>query len=266
MATTPKNDDRRSEAANVLMSIARGNPPSAADLERLHAYDDSVPRDGLELQLSVLELWRAASEEIGGWKIAWTSRQARDRGGPGFRPFGFVLASRMFQSGASLDAHMVPNGVLEPEICLILGKRLAGPNVTVEEARYAVSGVAPAFEICSQRMPPDLSIAVRIGNDMNNWGMVVGPVRSPDLALDGLSVELAQNDQVIATGSSSADVIDDPYLSLARVCRELDGVGLALEPGHVVLTGSVAASARMSTRGLVEGRFGPLGSVRLHVS
>jgi len=95
--------------------------------------------------------------------------------------------------------------------------------------------------------------------------MVVGPAHSPDIALDGLAVNLVQNAQVVATGSSAPDVLDDPYLSLARVCRELDAFGLGLEPGHVVLTGSVAASAKLAEPGPVEASFGRLGSGRVQV-
>jgi 2-keto-4-pentenoate hydratase len=259
-------DTRRVRAAEALLSISRGSEPTSQDLDWLHSYDDSAPRDGLPLQLAVLDLWRDSGEDVGGWKIAWTSRGARDRGGPGFRPFGFVLASRILGSDASLPAERVRKGLLEPEICLILGERLAGTDVSLGQARGAVSGIAPALEICSQRMPPDLSIATRIGNDMNNWGMVVGPVRPPDIALDDLSVELLQDDRSIATGRSSPDVVDDPYLSLTRVCRELAAFGLALEAGQAVLTGSVVASARMSEPSVVEARFGPLGSVRLNVT
>jgi hypothetical protein len=61
---------------------------------------------------------------------------------------------------------------------------------------------------------------------MNNWGMVVGPAQLPDIAPDGLAVNLVQNDQVVTAGSSAPDVLDYPYPSLARVCRELDAFRL----------------------------------------
>ena len=252
-------DTGRLRAAEALLSISQGSEPTKQDLDWLHSYDDSAPRDGLPLQLAVLDLWRDSGEDVGGWKIAWTSRGARDRGGLGFRPFGFVLASRILASDASLPAERVRKGVLEPEICLILGERLAGPDVSLDQARGAVSGVAPALEICSQRMPADLSIATRIGNDMNNWGMVVGPVRPPDIALDDLSVELLQDDRSIATGRSSPDVVDDPYLSLTRVCRELAAFGLALEAGQLRLKLRIRPRRRVGGVQLLQGRHQGLG-------
>src|SRR5262249_25446998 len=153
--------------------------------------------------------------------------------------------------GSALDASLVPAGMLEPEICLILGKHLGGTAVTTDQARDAVSGVAPAFEICSRRMPPGLSMAARIGNGMNHWGVVVGAPCPPETAINDLKVEIRQHGDVIATGASTPDVLDDPFLSLTRVCAELDTYGLALEPGHAVLTGSLAAAAKMNAAGRV---------------
>ena len=262
----PDSDDTRvAMAAAALFSIVSGVEPTAQEMSELHAYDDAELRDGLRLQLAVLRRWRGADEEVGGWKIGWTSRSARDRGGPGFRPFGFVLTSRIFASGASLEGSLLTSGWLEPEICLIMGQRLAGPDVTVSEARAAVSGIAPAFEICLRRLPPGLSLAVSLGGDLNNWGMVVGSAQPPDLAIGDLTVEVRQSGSLIASGASTPDVLDDPFLSLTRVCRELDTFGLGLEPGQAVLTGSLAAQASLSQPGLTEASFGALGTVEVRI-
>jgi 2-keto-4-pentenoate hydratase len=156
----------------------------------------------------------------------------------------------------------IPGGGLEPEICVTIGSRLSGPDVTIEQARACVESVAPAFEIVSRRLPGGLSLAARIGNGMNNWGLVVGPsqVRTAGLALDELHVELRHDGELLGSGTSGAEFLDDPYLSLTRVTRELHANGLALEPGQRVITASYTPSAKI-VGGVYEATFGELGSV-----
>jgi 2-keto-4-pentenoate hydratase len=257
-------DERRALAAQALLAASKGEPLSDADLLALRAYDGLDLHEGLSLQLALADRWRRDGEEIGGWKIAWTSRGARDRGGPGFRPFGFILASRIFPSGSALARAAVPGGALEPEICVTMGSRLAGPDVTIEQARAAVESVAPAFEVISHRLPDGLSLAARIGNGLNNWGLVLGEQHPADVALDSLLVELRRDGELLGSATSDAATVDDPYLSLTRVTRELHAQGLALEPGQRLITGSVTASTKVE-EGSYEATFGPLGSVSIDI-
>jgi 2-oxo-3-hexenedioate decarboxylase len=257
-------DERRDRAAMALLSASKGEPLTADDLTALHAYDGLDLREGLSLQLALAGLWRRGGEEVGGWKIGWTSGHARDRGGPGFRPFGFVLASRILPSGSTLSPDQVPGGALEPEICVTIGSRLAGPDVTTEQARAAVESVAPAFEVISHRLPEGLSLAARIGNGLNNWGLVVGEPHAPDIALDSLPVEIRRDGTPLDSAVSNADRVDDPFLSLTRVTRELHAYGLVLEPGQRLITGSITPAAKIQD-GRYEATFGPLGSVAVDI-
>jgi 2-keto-4-pentenoate hydratase len=258
-------DPRRDRAALALLAASKGTPLSDDDLAALHAYDDHDLRDGLPLQLALAGLWLREGEQRGGWKIGWTSGAARDRGGPGFRPFGFVLASRILPSGSVLSSDQVPGGALEPEICVTIGSQLAGPDVTTEQARAAVESVAPAFEVISHRLPDGLSLAARIGNGLNNWGLVVGEQHEPGLALDDLPVEVRRDGALLDSGVSNPDRVDDPFLSLTRVTRELHALGLALEPGQQLITGSITPGIKIEA-GRYEATFGPLGSVAVDIS
>ena len=257
-------DERRDRAAIALLAASKGETLSAGNLAALQAYDRQDLREGLPLQLALASLWRRDGQEVGGWKIGWTSGHARDRGGPGFRPFGFVLASRILASGSVLTAAAVPGGALEPEISVTIGTRLSGPDVTIEQARAAVESVAPAFEVISHRLPGGLSLAARIGNGLNNWGIVVGEPHAPDVALDSLPVELRHDGTVLGSATSRPDVVDDPFLSLARVTRLLHAHGLALEPGQRLITGSITPSVKIQ-QGSYEATFGPLGRVAVEV-
>jgi 2-keto-4-pentenoate hydratase len=247
----------------VLSGLSRGGELDDAGAAVLEGFTSDAIDDGSRLQLEVLAGLQAAGEKVGGWKIGWTSRGARTgAGGQGDRPFGYVLESRVLPSGATLDLSSIPGCKLEPEIAVVMGDRLGGPDVTPEQARAAVSAVAPAFEICSSRLRPGLSMGVRVGNALNNFGIVVGEQRSSaDLDLAALTVQLSGNDVELATGSSGPDVLDDPFVSLSRVARLMSEHGLELLPGQVLITGSLCAPAVVQADTRYDAEFGDLGSV-----
>ncbi|HEY3872085.1 MAG TPA: hypothetical protein VGM10_27240 [Actinocrinis sp.] len=260
-ARTPVDQERAAVAE--LLAIAKGRPFGDSVPAALQALADADYADSLRLQLAVLAAWEAEGERLGGWKIGLTSRVARDSMGPNVRPHGYVLAGRVLSSGATLD-EIVPNCRLEPEIAVILGADLAGGDVTREQAEAAVASVAPAFEINSGRVPKGSSPAVRLGNSLNNWGIVLGdpvPVGSVDLA--DLTVELGAEDGVIETGHSGPATLDDPFLSLTRVCKSLALNGRGLSAGQVLITGSLTSAVPVGGRRRFYADFGPLGRVTL---
>ncbi len=69
--------------------------------------EDLSVDDGERLQLAVLDRWCDEGEALGGWKVGLTSGQSRDAFGPGVRPFGFILAGRILESGATVEAERI---------------------------------------------------------------------------------------------------------------------------------------------------------------
>jgi 2-keto-4-pentenoate hydratase len=209
----------------------------------------------------VLAAWEAEGHALGGFKIGLTSRGARDSMGEGLRPHGYVLADRIVDSGTHLT-ETVPHCRLEPEIAVTLGSDLAGDDVTVEQARAAVASVSPAFEINSGRVPKGSSLAVRLGNSLNNWGIVLGPsVPCGSVALADLTVEIGNEHGPIEIGHSGPATLDDPLLSLTRVCRSLAANGSGLRAGQRLITGSLTGAVPTDGAHRFYADFGPLGRV-----
>ncbi|HEY1627267.1 MAG TPA: fumarylacetoacetate hydrolase family protein [Streptosporangiaceae bacterium] len=255
----PNPDEQRAAAA--LIRVAETLSLGAEDIAALHSYDDADVSVGEALQVAVINRWRERGEQPGAWKIAWTSRAARDSGGAGYRPFGYIRQSRVFASGATVTLDATPAIALEPEICLVIGTELGGAEVTRDEARNAVRAVAPAFEIISRRLPTGLSRAVQVGDAMGNWGLVVGPEHASDLALDRLPVQVSRDGEVISAGTSEPDILDDPFLSLARACAIFAAHGLSLSPGQRVITGSILDRIPARPGESFTATFGELGTV-----
>lgn len=213
--------------------VARKNGASPSGLDEVQLGVE----DALAVQLGVLGRFETAGEKRGGWKVGLTSGQARDRMGKDFRPFGYVLRSRIFSSGAAVPRTKVMNCSVEPELCLIIGSPLRGDAVDVAEAKAAVRAVAPAFEINERRIPPEKGNALLVADGLAQWGIVVGPEAPVRDGLVNTTVELYGDERLIETKTPGA-TMDDPYLSLSRLCNLLYKYGFGLEPGQPVITGS----------------------------
>ncbi len=205
----------------------------------------------------------ADGDEVAGWKLGMTSGRSRDAFGPGIRPFGFILASRVFNSGAAIP--LFDGAGVENELCWELAEPLSGVAVSAAQARGAVAGVAPAFELNQLRLGAEAGPAERIADNLSQWGLVVGPtVPAPD-DLDVLEVVLRcdgnEQQRVAARGH-----IDDHYETLARLARELARFGRGLEAGDRVISGAYTR-CRVDRPSSWLGDFGPeIGTVEIAFS
>ncbi len=215
------------------LHVARKNGAQPSGLDQVQFGLE----EALEVQLRVLDRFRAEGDTLGGWKVGLTSGNARDRMGKDFRPFGYVLQSRIFQSGTTVPVAKIVNCAVEPELCLIIGSPLRGAAVDVAEAKAAVRAVAPAFELNQRRVGPDGGQALLLADGLAQWGIVVGPEAPVRDNLVETTVEFYCDEQLVETKTPGA-TMDDPYLSLSRLCRLLHKYGFGLEPGQPVITGA----------------------------
>ena len=225
--------------------------------------------DGLALQLQLLERLQAQGEQLGGWKVGLTSGTALDRMGPGFRPFGFLLADRIFASGDRVPLAGGPDSV-EGEVCFRLGESIAGADVTPDDVRRAVcapgGAVAAGLELNDRgRYTGDVA-ALSIAANMTNWGIVVGDEISPapaGLDLDDLHVRLEQDGREVG-GQSARGHIDDHFLSLSRLVQQLAPFGRGLEAGQRVITGAFVRT-RVTGATRIEAKFSGIGRAGIEI-
>lgn len=218
--------------------------------------------EALQIQLKVLDRFRTDSDFVGGWKVGLTSGGARDRMGKDFRPFGYVLQRRILRSGASAPWTKIVKCSVEPELCLIIGSRLQGDAVDAAQAKAAVRAIAPAFEINERRTRPDQGNAFLVADGLANWGIVVGPEAPVRDGLVDTTVDFSCDGQLIES-KTPGPTMDDPYLSLARLCRLLHRHGLGLEPGQPVITGSFCNQI-VTKSGTYSATFSGIGSVAVN--
>lgn len=213
----------------------------------VHLPDGQLDHDqALAVQLAVSDRFNQVGDSIGGWKVGLTSGRSRDMMGQGFRPFGYVLSSRIFRSGDHIPLDRFLSCAIEPELCVVLGRDLAGDDVDERAARAAVRGVAAAFELNELRVPGgrDADHGTLLADGLGNWGMVVGDEAPADeFDLDGITVELHRDGEAIIAATAGSDLaIDSPFVSLSRLCRLLARYDRGLRAGQHIITGSFAGS------------------------
>ena len=222
--------------------------------------DSADQRDaGLRRQLEAL-----ADRPVAGWKVGLTSGAARDSMGAGFRPFGYILGERVFESEARIEFDQFPRVGVENELCFRIGSALDG-DASREQALAAVESVAAAFEINEQRLGRDANMADRLADDLNQWGIVVGDEQRldwPNVDFDALAVTLHRDGEPVEAVAARGH-IDDHFASIAALARQLSRFGRTLEAGSRVITGAYTRQS-VTAPGRWMGDFGsPIGRVAL---
>jgi 2-keto-4-pentenoate hydratase len=246
----------QAEVADALHRARRDGkePQSVAGVE----LDNDA---ALAIQLHVLDRFKAEGEALGGWKAALSSGTSRNMMGKDFRPFGYVLKSKILKSGDRISRAQMFQCRIEPELCVIMKAPLRGANLNATDARAAVGAIAPAFEINDIRTRSEWGRPLLLADGLAQWGIVVGPLSPVRDGLANTTVRFFENDKLIET-ATPGEQMDDPFLSLARMCAVLDRFGLGLEVGQPVITGAFCRTA-VNAANSYRAEFSGIGDVSI---
>lgn len=246
--------------AEALYEARRNRVPIAP-------FTDAEPHltlaDGYAIQQALVPMLLDDGDEIVGYKVGLTSVAMQQLIGVDSPDFGPVLRSTRYGNGEEvpLDRFIAPK--MEAEISFVLGERLAGPDVTVEQARAAVRGAVASIEIVDSRVADwRIRLADTVADLASNGAYVVSddvvPLDDIDTRLTGMV--LSRNGEVIATGAGAA-ALGDPMAVVAWLATVLGARGVALEPGHLVMTGALHAAVPMAAGDTFRAEFDRLGVV-----
>jgi 2-keto-4-pentenoate hydratase len=224
--------------------------------------------DGYAIQHELVRLLLADGDEIVGYKAGLTSRAMQQLIGVDSADFGPVLASTRYGDGdvVPLDRFISPK--MEAEITFVLGERLAGPNATAADARRAVAGAAASMEIVDSRIEGwRVGLADTVADLASNGAMVIADDVVPISGLDPrlIGMVLTRNGELVDTGAGAA-ALGDPLAVVAWLANVLGEQGLALQPGHLVMTGALHAAVPLAPGDEFLAEFDRLGPVRLCVA
>ncbi|PRX48250.1 2-keto-4-pentenoate hydratase [Prauserella shujinwangii] len=246
-------------AARLLHAYETGKPIAPV----IDDHPEATLADAYRIQQEQVRHWLAGGEVIKGHKVGLSSAAMQEQMGVDQPDYGHLL-SGMFhleQQPIATAGFLQPR--IEPEIAFVLGRPLAGPGVTVADAARAVEFVLPALEIVDSRIQDwKISIVDTVADNASSGGVVLGsrptPLPAVDLRLAGCTLHSCG--RLVATGAGGA-VLGSPLNALVWLANTVGPLGSTLEPGHVVLPGSMTRAIPVEPGDSVVAEVGGLGSV-----
>ncbi len=223
--------------------------------------------DGYAVQSELVKLILADGDRIVGYKAGLTSRPMQALLGVDQPDFGPVLASTVYKDGDEVSLSRFIQPKIEAEIVLVLGAELRGPDATVDDARAAVQGASAAMEIVDSRFADwRIKLCDTVADLASNGAVVISETVLPLADVDPrlIGMVLTRNGALVDTGAGAA-ALGNPLAVVAWLANTLAGDGIALEPGHVVMTGALHAAVPMAPGERYLAEFDRLGSVGVDV-
>ncbi|MDQ4118603.1 MAG: fumarylacetoacetate hydrolase family protein [Actinomycetota bacterium] len=223
--------------------------------------------DGYAVQRELIDLLLADGDSIVGHKVGLTSTAMQRMVGVDSPDHGPVLASTIYRDGDTIPLARFIAPKIEAEIVFVLGERLAGPGVTLLQARAAIAGAVAGMEIVDSRIADwRIKLADTVADLASNGAMATSsqlvPLGGWDPRLVGMT--LTRNGELIDSGAGAA-ALGDPVAVVAWLANVLGEAGVALEPGHMIMTGALHAAVPMSPGDVFRAEFDRLGPVTVRV-
>ena len=128
----------------------------------------------------------------------------------------------------------------------------------------ATEYVVPAIEIVDARLQDPRKIFDTVSDNGAGAGIVIGgrPVGPMDIDLRWVGGLMMRNSEIEETGVA-AGVLGHPAMGVAWLANKLGQHGVALETGHIVLSGSFTRVVWAKVGDTLHGDFGALGGVAI---
>ncbi|CAM4231037.1 2-oxopent-4-enoate hydratase [Kerstersia similis] len=206
-------------------------------------HPDMSIEDAYAVQQAMQQLRLADGERVVGKKIGVTSQAVMNMLGVYQPDFGWLTDGMVYNEGEPIAADSLIQPKAEGEIAFVLKKTLKGPGVTAADVMAATEGVMACFEIVDSRIRDwKIKIQDTVADNASCGVFVLGDrlvdVRDVDLYTCGMVLE--KNGEVVATGAGAA-ALGHPANAVAWLANTLGRLGIALEAGEVILSGSLAA-------------------------
>jgi 2-keto-4-pentenoate hydratase len=220
--------------------------------------------EGYAIQAHVMD---RSTAPLFGWKIAATSLAGQRHINVDGPMAGRLLAEKAVEIGGTVSLATSKMRVAEIEFAFRFGRELPPRSAPYEiaEVMDAVAALHPAIEIPDSRYDDFCAVGAPqlIADNACANLFVIGEAveddwRDVDLAKHPVVAFVCGKSQHHGTGAA---VLGDPRIALAWIVNELSGLGIALQPGQVVITGTCVTPISVEAGDEVIGDLGRFGRV-----
>ncbi|MGH9185899.1 MAG: 2-keto-4-pentenoate hydratase [Acidimicrobiales bacterium] len=254
------SDRARRDAARALAVAGRDRAP-IAPLSAV--YPELDVEDAYAIQRLLIAARLDQGAMVRGHKVGLTSKAMQEQLGVGEPDYGHILEDMVRPDGDTITVDELCSPRAEPEIAFVLRSALRGPGVSVADVLDATRCVLPALEIIDSRIGDwRVTLADTIADNASSGLVVLGDRSRPPRSIDRTSIPVVVrcDGSVVAEGTSGA-VLGDPAAAIAWLANTLSRHDIALEPGHLVMSGSCTAAFAITAGTEVAADFGGLGTV-----
>jgi 2-keto-4-pentenoate hydratase len=208
----------------------------------LERQPDVTVADAYRLRAALVERRIAKGDRLLGYKVAGSSRSLRADEHIEGQITGCLMASNFYEDGATVPAGGYSRLAMEGEITVLMKHALRGPNVGLTDVLRAAAGAYASIELIASNRSGS-SLQTRIIDGKFSGAYVLGRKL---VALDGIDLRLegmvAYRNGAAMGSATGIEVMSNPLNAVAFVANNLAEVGLQLEPGMLVMTGSLLAN------------------------
>lgn len=245
-----------------LAELRKKNLP----IGKLNIADSGV---AYRVQRELHRIYQETGRTLIGWKIAAATKAQQAALNLSAPALGAIFSDNLKSSGARIKAEDYIKLGIEAELAFRASPDIVNVRSEIhrEQAESLISSFAPAFELIDNRFI-DLagaSGADRISDDYLQAGCVLGEERviSTDTFAMCINGTLSHNDLVISGCRTEIEL--DAFDAFVSAVNILMGLGIYLQPGQILLTGSLHKPIFIESKGLYCARLGSIGGVEVNI-
>jgi len=226
------------------------------ELDEALAYE--VQEKGIELKCAAEQTKRV------GRKLGLTSKAKQQMMGVHEPSYGVLLESMQLFAGEPVSLAPFIHAKVEPEVAFIFHQEVKGPAVSVADVLAATAYVAPALEIIDSRFHGfRFTLADAVADNSSSSRFLIGERFCPPAELDLklMGMVFRKNTEVIATAAGAA-VMGHPARAIAWLANKLHQTGQSIQPGEIVLSGSLSGAVTIAPGDHFTASFDGIGSVQ----
>ena len=218
--------------------------------------------DAYAISAEVARRQQASGAKLIGYKVGLTSVAMRRSSKIDEPDYGYLYEHFMIPDGSKVPHANFCVPRVEPELAFVLSKPLQGPGVGLLDVMRATEYIIPSIEIIDTRVDEPRKIYDTISDNGAGAGLILGgrPIRPHDVDLRMVPGILYRNADIEETGLACA-VMNHPANGIAWLANKLSELDLALEAGHIMLSGSFTRPVWAERGDTIRADFGALGSV-----